>query len=100
MRLPSLARGALEVVAGKWVVDVLDRLSGGPMRHSELQQEIRDVASSVLTRTLRRAERDGLVVRAVRPAAPPEVEYSITPLGESLDEPLTALASWAELYHD
>lgn len=87
-------------MAGKWVADVLDRLSDGPMRYSELQQEIDDVASSVLTRTLRRMERDGLVVRAVRPAVAPEVEYSITPLGESLESLWQPLASWAERHLD
>lgn len=94
------ARQPLEILTGKWVADVLDRLSAGSMRYSELLQEIDGVASSVLTRTLRRMERDGLVVRTVRAAVPPEVEYSVTPLGESLDEPLTALASWAELHFD
>jgi len=93
-------RQGLEVAGGKWVPDVLERLTEGSLRYSELQQEITDVASSMLTRTLRRMERDGLVVRTVRPAVPPEVEYRITPLGESLDEPLTALASWAERHLD
>lgn len=45
-------------------------------------------------------ERDGLVIRTVRPAVPPEVEYTITPLGESIEETVTALASWAELHID
>lgn len=79
---------------------MIERLTEGPLRYSELQLEIEGVASSVLTRTLRRMERDGLVVRTVRAAVPPEVEYSITPLGESLDEPLTALVSWAEFHFD
>jgi len=82
------------------VADVLDRLSDGPMRYSKLHHEIEDVASSVLTRTLRRMERDGLVARVVRPAVPPEVEYSLTPLGESLDDPLLALVTWAERHLD
>lgn len=93
-------RQALEVVGDKWVADVLDRLSTGPLRYSELHQGIRSVSTSVLTRTLRRMERDGLINRAVRPAVPPEVEYSITLLGASLDEPLTTLAAWADGHLD
>lgn len=100
MAASRLARQALEVVAGRWVPDVLDRLSDGPMRYSELQHEIEGVASSVLTRTLRRMERDGLIARAVHPAVPLEVVYSLTPLGASLDEPLTALALWADCHLD
>jgi len=41
----------------------------------------------MLTRTLRRMERDGIVARTVYPAVPPEVAYRLTPLGESLEEP-------------
>lgn len=100
MAATERAHQTLDVIGGKWVADVLDHLSDGPLRYSELQTRISGVASSVLTRTLRRMERDGLVIRTVRPAVPPEVEYSITPLGESIDETLTALASWAELYID
>lgn len=100
MANPRSTRQGLEVVGGKWIGDVLDRLSSGPMRYGELQHQIDHVASSVLTRTLRRMERDGLVVRTVHAAVPPEVEYSVTPLGQSLGEPLAALADWTDRHMD
>ncbi|GAA1258712.1 hypothetical protein GCM10009677_06920 [Sphaerisporangium rubeum] len=52
----------------------------------------------MLTRTLRTLETDGLVQRAVHPTVPPSVEYSLTPLGRTLLEPLSALADWAVLH--
>ncbi|MFI6547511.1 winged helix-turn-helix transcriptional regulator [Streptomyces prunicolor] len=49
----------------------------------------------MLTRTLRGLETDGLVRREVLPTVPPSVEYSLTPLGRTLLQPLSALADWA-----
>jgi DNA-binding HxlR family transcriptional regulator len=53
----------------------------------------------MLTRTLRRdLERDGLVKREVYATRPPTVEYSLTPLGETLIEPLRLLCQWSVNY--
>jgi DNA-binding HxlR family transcriptional regulator len=52
----------------------------------------------MLTQALRDLERDGLVDRQVFPTTPPSVEYRLTPLGESLLEPLGALIAWAEAH--
>lgn len=54
MAATERAHQALDVIGGKWVADILDQLSDGPLRYSELQTRIPDVASSVLTRTLDR----------------------------------------------
>lgn len=50
----------------------------------------------MLTQTLRSLERDGLVDRRVFPTVPVTVEYSLTPLGRTLTEPLAAIRDWAE----
>ena len=50
----------------------------------------------VVIQTLRTLERDGLVVRRVSGSHPPLVEYSLTPLGGSITEPLVALADWSQ----
>jgi DNA-binding HxlR family transcriptional regulator len=65
------------------------------MRFGQLQREI-GLSQKVLTDTLRGLERDGLVHRQVYAVVPPKVEYSLTELGASLIEPLSALCRWAE----
>jgi DNA-binding HxlR family transcriptional regulator len=50
----------------------------------------------MLTLTLRQLERDGLVLRTVHATVPPRVDYALTPLGESVLEPLTGLMCWAQ----
>lgn len=89
----------LDTIANKWTVIVVYALSkGGTKRYSELQREIGGVSQKMLTQTLRNLERDGLVERKVYPVVPPKVEYCLTPLGETLTEPLKAICKWAEIY--
>lgn len=94
-------RQTLDLVSDKWVVAILYVLSHGTKRYGELQREIGEVSQRMLTRTLRDLEYNGLVQRKVYPAVPPMVEYSLTPLGETLVEPLKALCQWSlEHYYE
>lgn len=93
-------RQTLELVADKWVVAVLYILSGGTKRYGELQREIGDISQRMLTKSLRDLERNGLVHRKVYPVVPPMVEYSLTPLGESLNGVLKSLCDWSNQNFD
>jgi DNA-binding HxlR family transcriptional regulator len=90
------ARTTLDLVAGTWSVVVVFALREGPMRHAELMERIGGISKKVLTQTLRRLEGSGLVRRRAIRSAPPGAEYALTGLGESLVEPVTVLARWAE----
>jgi len=78
----------------KWTVMTITMLVQQPRRFNELKRMIGGISQQMLTRTLRSLEGDGLVSRKVHPTIPPQVEYSLTPLGHSLAQPLTALSSW------
>ena len=93
-------RLVLDRLADKWALLILDRLRGGPMRFNTLKRDIQRITQKVLTQTLRRLERDGLVSRQVFATTPVTVEYALTPLGETLTEPVAALAHWAERHMD
>lgn len=90
------AREALDRIADKWTALIIHVLSRGTKRHSELQRLISGISQKMLTQTLRSLETDGIVDRKVYPVVPPKVEYSLTPLGRSLIEPLDAICRWAE----
>jgi DNA-binding HxlR family transcriptional regulator len=90
------ARRALDLVADKWTVLVIYGLSGGSKRHMELRRAVDGITQKMLTQTLRKLENAGLVERTTHPTVPPAVEYTLTPLGETLVEPLNALCRWAE----
>ncbi|MFK8849789.1 winged helix-turn-helix transcriptional regulator [Streptomyces sp. Ac-502] len=89
------ARMAVELIADKWTVVVLYGLSRGPVRHGELIDLIGGISRKMLTQTLRRLEAHGLVRRHAYAEAPPRVEYELTPLGETLIEPIHMLTEWA-----
>ncbi|MGP4113352.1 winged helix-turn-helix transcriptional regulator [Streptomyces sp. 4N509B] len=79
----------------KWSMLLVVLLGSRPHRYNELHRAVEGISQRMLTRTLRGLEADGLVHRAVHPTVPPSVEYSLTPLGRTLLEPLSALADWA-----
>lgn len=91
-------RAALDRIAGKWTVLVVDLLGDGTMRFSELFRRIRGISQKMLTQTLRELEADGYVTRTVYAAVPPRVEYALTPLGRSLHGLLSQVRDWAEIH--
>jgi DNA-binding HxlR family transcriptional regulator len=90
-------RDVLDRIGDKWSTLVLVTLANGsPHRFSALHRAIPDISKRMLTQTLSDLERDGLIARTVFPTKPPSVEYCLTPLGETILEPLTALVQWAD----
>jgi DNA-binding HxlR family transcriptional regulator len=89
------SRQALERIADKWTCLIVYALLDGPRRHGELKRTIQGVSQKMLTQTLRSMEADGLVARKVIDLIPPHVEYSLTPLGLTLSDPLVAICHWA-----
>ncbi|MFI0407264.1 winged helix-turn-helix transcriptional regulator [Actinomadura sp. 3N508] len=89
-------RLVLDRIGDKWSVLVVLSLSDGPRRFTQLRDGIGGVTPKVLTQTLRAMERDGLLTRTVFAQVPPRVEYALTPLGQSLQTPIEAIAAWAE----
>ncbi len=50
----------------------------------------------MLTQTLRKLQRDGLITRTVTAAVPARVDYELTPLGETLLPVQRGVKAWAE----
>lgn len=84
----------LSVLNGKWKMMILWPLSERPHRFGELRRSVRGVTEKVLTAHLRELEADGIVHREVYDEVPPRVEYSLTPLGEQLNNALLPLEAW------
>ncbi len=88
-------RDVLTRVGDKWSVLVVVELASGDRRFRELQRAVEGISQRMLTLTLRRLERDGLVVRTVFPTVPAQVSYALTATGASLTHLVKALADWS-----
>jgi len=91
-------RRVLDRVADKWAVLILILLADGTKRFNVLRRMIGGVSQKMLSQTLKSLERDGLVSRRVIPTVPVTVEYSITPLGQTLHAAVDPLRVWAETH--
>ena len=88
-------REILDLVGDKWSVLVIGALAVGDARYSDLDTLIPAISRRMLTLTLKRLQRSGLVDRTSHPEVPPRVEYSLTDLGASLFSAIEHLAVWS-----
>ncbi|ADJ45587.1 HxlR family transcriptional regulator [Amycolatopsis mediterranei S699] len=82
-----------EEISDKWSMMTMEVLEQ-PTRFNEIKRQLDGVTQRVLTQTLRRLERNGLIRRRVLETSPVGVEYSLTPLGESFRGPFIGLLRW------
>lgn len=95
-RTDCLSRQVLRLIADEWTPLIIYALEeNGTMRFGQMLKRIDGISKKMLTQTLRTMERNGLVQRVVYPVVPPVVEYSLTPLGQTLREPMEAIRIWA-----
>ena len=88
----------VQLIGSKWKLLILRDLLIRPWRFNELRRDLEGISQKVLTDSLRTMEEDGLVSRTVYPEVPPKVEYSLTPLGESMKPILDAMEQWGTEY--
>lgn len=86
-------RLAFDLVANTWNPVVLWALRDGPRRHGELRRLIGGISAKVLTETVRRLERDGLIAHT-------EAGYELTELGGTLLGPIEGFGRWAAEHGD
>lgn len=88
-------RDLIDQLLDRWSLSLLTVLQDGPRRFNELRRDVTGITQKSLSQTLRRLERNGMVDRRVLDTRPLAVEYRLTELGRSVEEPLEALARWA-----
>jgi len=99
---PSISARAvertLEVIGGKWTVQILRDLFEGTRRFGQLQQSLGGVSPKMLIARLRELEERGLVTRTLYPEIPPRVEYSLTDDGRTLRPIIDSIAEWGRTH--
>ncbi len=92
------AADVVALVADKWVIEVLHALRAGQNRYGMMQRAIQEITNKMLTQTLRKLERNGIIERVDYDENPPRVEYFITPAGDALITRLTQMCEWSKAY--
>jgi DNA-binding HxlR family transcriptional regulator len=102
-------RQTFRLLGDKWTTLVVMVLHYGTMRYALLHKFVsllsleggeHGISQRMLTLVLHNLEFNGLVARSSRGSAALRVEYSLTPLGESLHGQLLGLVEWAEQHTD
>lgn len=89
----------VQLIGNKWKLLILRNLMyDSKQRFKDFIKTIPAISKKVLTDNLRSLEEDKLVERAVFAEVPPRVEYSLSPLGQSLKPILDAMYVWGTNY--
>lgn len=96
---PCPIRDVLDRIGDQWSLLVLEALEIKILRFNELARDIGDISKQMLSRTLKKLEQDGFILRTIYPEVPPRVEYKLTDLGHSFLVPMKTLVVWADSNH-
>lgn len=88
-------RSVLEMLSGRWSVDLVYLLASGTRRYNQIFYEVGEISKKTLTQTLRALELKGLVARRVYADVPLRVEYSLTPRGWRMTSLLMSMYEWS-----
>ena len=89
----------VRLIGNKWKLLIVRNLMyDGKQRFKDFIKSIPAISKKVLTDNLRSLENDGLIEREVFSEVPPRVEYSLSPLGQSLKPILDAMYDWGTNY--
>ena len=88
----------VNILSGKWKLQILWNLSERTMRFNEIQKNLGAITTKVLTQQLRELEDEGMIERKVYPEVPPKVEYKMTELGNMMAPVLEELCKWGKFY--
>ncbi|BCP51516.1 HxlR family transcriptional regulator [Kaistia sp. 32K] len=90
----------LDLLSDKWTVLILTAIctDGGRQRFNAIRRAVPAISQKSLATCLKRLEMNGLVERHVMTTGELAVEYRVTPLGYTLEQPVGALLAWSADY--
>lgn len=94
---PCAIRDVFAPTVDKWSMFCLYYLAyNDTLRFNKLKHYIPDISSRMLSVTLKRMEKNGIVQRKVFAEVPPRVEYKLTPFGLGFADKLLDLNMWVD----
>lgn len=90
-------RDSLEVLGGKWKLQILRYLTNRPVEinhFKKIQREITGISAKVLSKELKDMEDNLLVTRTVQNTKPVTVAYAVTDYGKTVLPVTNTLVEW------
>lgn len=87
-------RDALDILNGKWKLQIILSLTFGKKRFKQIQREIPGLTPKMLSKELKDLEINELASRHVYDTQPVTVEYELTPYGRTLRPLIEELQKW------
>lgn len=88
---------SLKIIGSKWKIPILWHLMLEDGQHyNQLKRTVGNITNTMLTKSLRELEHDGLVRRHSYETVPPAVTYHLTDLGKSLVLTMGELFDWGK----
>ena len=87
-------KDALDILNGKWKLQIILSLTFGKKRFKQIQREIPGLTPKMLSKELKELEVNGLASRHVYDTAPVSVEYELTAYGGTLRPLINELHKW------
>lgn len=86
----------MKLFGGKWKFCIVDAISRGINRPSEIHRYLPEATPRVIDMQLRELEMHKVVEKKVYPGFPLKVEYSLTALGESILPIMQQIDRWGK----
>lgn len=85
---------ALDLVGERWSLQIVLQLTRGPMRYSDLAENLQGIGTNILAARLRDLETGGVVARRTLPPPAASRVYELTDYGRGLRPALRELTLW------
>ncbi|MCM1256523.1 MAG: helix-turn-helix transcriptional regulator [Roseburia sp.] len=83
-------------LGGKWKLSILCSLhTSGPTRYNDLKRRVHGISNTMLAKSLKELEENGLIARTEYMEVPIRVEYEVTALTQDLLPILSELVKWS-----
>lgn len=85
---------ALDNIGERWTLLIIRELLIGPRRYKDLMAGLPCISTNLLSERLKTLEEQGILRQRVLPPPAGSTVYELTPLGQSLEQPILELGKW------
>jgi DNA-binding HxlR family transcriptional regulator len=89
-------RDTLDILGGKWKIPILLSLSCQKKRFNEIQKDLINITSKILSKELKELEMNHIITRIDCDESPYGVEYAVTIYCKSLEKIIEGLKEWGD----